>query len=1028
MEKRSNILKICHIADIHIRSTQRHDEYRRVFENLTKDIKARSVDCVWVGGDIFHTKLSGISPEYINLLYESLSSLKEVSEVHMMLGNHDGNLKNLERMDAVSPIVQIMNDARVKLYKTSGVYALNDVVNWCVYSPFDPENWNKIKPEKGKYNIACFHGAVDGAKTASDWEMEGEKTVADFDGYDIALLGDIHKMQFLGGYNPPRIAYPGSLIQQSYDEELDHGYLLWTIDLDTKKRTVEFIKIEGANPFVTIRVNDGNYKSVVKQNLSELKNVRCRIVCEDMTAVQKNSLKEALSSFETHEVVLLDDQKAEKNVKKRISEAVKLDSVDSLVSQAKHYCEHNIKTQASWEEIEFEIRAYADKLKIGTVKPHRWTLDKLAFDNLYSYAEDNEIDFSSMEGLVGIIGPNASGKSSVLGTMLYGLFNSSDRDCTKNAFYINDSKDSAKAKCLINVDGNQYDVTRTSVRHPVNRDASTTKLTLKSNRGDLTGEQRNDTDRVIKDLIGTVDDFMMTSMAAQEDMGKFLKEGSTARKEIVSRFLGIDCLSEINSLAKKEMNLIKTERKTYSQFSVESLRKDLDKKEDDLKEISKDLAKKSDLRSKLLANIQKLELRLAQVGSSLLSKKSVEQEIQKMKTLKSDIELQISSYDEKHALISDEIKKLEVEIAAIDSAKLVQAMKESMKLKDSVASAKNDLGLANQSVKNAEKSALKLLEVPCGDQFPTCKFIVDSHKDKKMIASLKEKVSEIEAIVDDFENRLKDVDVDGILAKNKKKDDLSIRREKLVSEKQSIESLLISRKDSLSKISDKLEKSIDQIKSIDEKSVEELDRNKKDHSEVQNQIDSLNSQVGSLRKEIELIEKQIEICSALDRRLDLLEAITEIFSKDGLPRFIMTQHLDHINTRMNDLLSKVVDFTVELRMDDEKGNLEAILKKKGKKRIAELGSGMERTMISVALRVALREISSIPMPDFFIVDEGFAMLDSDNIMACKNLLTELKKMFRFIVVMTHNDAVKEMMDRTIEVSMRGEFSKIDASN
>ena len=39
---------------------------------------------------------------------------------------------------------------------------------------------------------------------------------------------------------------------------------------------------------------------------------------------------------------------------------------------------------------------------------------------------------------------------------------------------------------------------------------------------------------------------------------------------------------------------------------------------------------------------------------------------------------------------------------------------------------------------------MKLLEqVPCGDQFPTCKFIKNSHKSKKLIASQEEKISNI---------------------------------------------------------------------------------------------------------------------------------------------------------------------------------------------------------------------------------------------------------------------------------------------
>jgi len=1022
-----NVLKICHLADIHIKPTQRHDEYRRVFKNLTLDIQKRGVTHVWIGGDIFHTKLSGISPEYINLLHDTLRSLREVAEVHMMLGNHDGNLVNVERMDAVSPIVDIMNDPRVKLYKRTGVYPINDKANWCVYSPFDTDNWESLHAEKNKYNIACFHGAVHGATTASGWEMKGEKFVSDFDEFDIAMLGDIHKMQFLGNYNPPRIGYCGSTVQQSYDEDLDHGYLLWTIDLDSKKHEVEFVKIEGANPFITLVVNPDNYKSVISSDLVGLKNVRCRLICEDLTAVQKSSLKETLASNDAHEVVMLENQKSEKSVKKRISEAVKLDSIDSLISQAKHYAEHNVKTEVSWSNVEKEIRSYADKLKIGSTKPHRWTLKNFEFSNLYSYADNNEIDFASMSGLVGIIGPNASGKSSVLGALLYGLFNSSDRDCTKNAFYINDSKDASRTRCEIDVDGSVYEIIRTSTRHPINRDASATKLQLNalSKKSNLTGEQRNDTDKVIKDFIGSVDDFMMTSMAAQEDLGKFLKEGSTARKEIVSRFLGIDCLSDIHSLAKKEMNVVKIERKVVSTVPVSMLRDELKKKESSIETLASDLSSKSKDRDKLASTIQKIELEMSKVGSALLSRNALEKDIAKLCLLGDTLTGQITVSLNKKREHSERALELDSKIATIEAMQIVQKMKDAMKLKDVLGSAKNDLTVATEKLKTAEKSSLKLLEVPCGDSFPTCKFIVDSHKDKQSLASLKKTAQKVEAAVEDLVEQLAALKIDELLTKNKTRDDLNREKEALVRELHELDTSIVSKKESLLKVREKLETARVQFDSTDDKKVEMLVLARARHSEVQSSLDNAHSELGSLRKEIELIGKQIESCSVLDDRMDLLEAITEIFSKDGLPRFVMSQHLEHINNRMNVLLSKVVNFTVELRMDDEKGNLEVILVKNGKRRIAELGSGMERTLVSLALRVALRDISCIPMPDFFIIDEGFSMLDADNIMACKNLLNELKKMFRFVIVMTHNDAVKEMMDKTMEVSMVGEFSKLD---
>ena len=52
-------MKICHIADIHIRSQTRIEEYRKVFSDLADDIKRRGgVDAIFVGGDIWHAGVS----------------------------------------------------------------------------------------------------------------------------------------------------------------------------------------------------------------------------------------------------------------------------------------------------------------------------------------------------------------------------------------------------------------------------------------------------------------------------------------------------------------------------------------------------------------------------------------------------------------------------------------------------------------------------------------------------------------------------------------------------------------------------------------------------------------------------------------------------------------------------------------------------------------------------------------------------------------------------------------------------------
>lgn len=191
-------MRICHIADIHFRGLTRHDEYKKVFIKLVDDIKDKNIDIIFIGGDLYHTKTSGLSPEYIEIITWWFDELSKIAPLHIILGNHDGNLSNMSRQDAVTPIINAMNSDKIFLYKKSGVYPLSHDYNLCVFSIFDEEGWVNVKPEINKINIACYHGSIKGAKTDEGWELESDIGIDFFYGYDFVLLGDIHAKQFLG--------------------------------------------------------------------------------------------------------------------------------------------------------------------------------------------------------------------------------------------------------------------------------------------------------------------------------------------------------------------------------------------------------------------------------------------------------------------------------------------------------------------------------------------------------------------------------------------------------------------------------------------------------------------------------------------------------------------------------------------------------------------------------------------------------------------------------------------------------------
>ena len=162
-------MKFAHIADTHIRNLKYHKEYREVFNQLYTKLKKEKVDFIIHCGDIAHTKTQ-ISPEFVDMCTNFFKNLSAIAPTYIILGNHDGNLRNSTRQDALSPIVSALNNKNLFLLKNSGEVELNDQFTINVLSVFDRENWQSPS-DRNRINIALYHGAVSGVKTDTGWTM-----------------------------------------------------------------------------------------------------------------------------------------------------------------------------------------------------------------------------------------------------------------------------------------------------------------------------------------------------------------------------------------------------------------------------------------------------------------------------------------------------------------------------------------------------------------------------------------------------------------------------------------------------------------------------------------------------------------------------------------------------------------------------------------------------------------------------------------------------------------------------------------
>lgn len=237
------IKKIVHIADLHFRTYKRHQEYKEQSEKFFKEVddllKEYNGDEIRIAilGDLVHQKIT-ISNELSMIMSWFLNECASRCKTIIIPGNHDLLENNTDRLDSITPIVEMMRNKNI-VYLKNSICHLDDNVVWCPYSMIEHNNRPNIEDFRDEYGnsktfVGLFHGALSGSRTDLGFDIEGGD-LTQFENLDIVLLGDIHMRQKLS-YKGIPIVYSGSLIQQDFGEShKGHGYLIW--DLGTKEYT-----------------------------------------------------------------------------------------------------------------------------------------------------------------------------------------------------------------------------------------------------------------------------------------------------------------------------------------------------------------------------------------------------------------------------------------------------------------------------------------------------------------------------------------------------------------------------------------------------------------------------------------------------------------------------------------------------------------------------------------------------------------------------------------------------------------------
>ena len=555
--------KIAHIADTHIKNLKFHYEYKIVFEQLYETLRKEKVDYIVHCGDIAHTKTQ-ISPEFVELCSDFFANLAKIAPTYIILGNHDGNLKNSTRQDALTPIVKALNLPDLHLLKNAGEVLVGPHIAFNVLSVFDEENW-VMPSDPERINIALYHGSVSGVKTDTGWVMtHGDHDVSIFGGHDFAMLGDIHKTnQVLDGEG--RVRYPGSTVQQNHGETNDKGFLIWEIE-DKDTFTVNHHVLLNPKPFVTLELTP---KGRMPKGTTVPAGARLRLVSNNNLPldVMRKAVEVAKHRFKPESITFLNRAAGERGTV-TIGAAFKVENLRDKGIQENLIREYLKDYEPSEETLQrvFELnRKYNSQIEETeeVARNVNWNLNRFEWDNLFNYGEGNSIDFANLNGIVGIFGKNYSGKSSIIDGLLYTMFNTTSKNERKNYNIINQNKKNCRGAVELQIGDKRYTIERSSEKYvkklkgEVTNEARTS-LDFVGTDGtfgetaSLNGTTRNETDAHIRKRFGTVEDFLLTSMSSQLDNLSFIKEGSTRRKEILAKFLDLDIFERKFKIAQED--------------------------------------------------------------------------------------------------------------------------------------------------------------------------------------------------------------------------------------------------------------------------------------------------------------------------------------------------------------------------------------------------------------------------------------------------------------------------------------------
>jgi DNA repair exonuclease SbcCD ATPase subunit len=1017
-----------------------------MFEEIQKRGTEDSI--IYLAGDIAHAKLE-MSPELVSEISWLFTECNKLCPTIVIAGNHDCNMNNSDRLDVLTPIVDALKLPNLTYLKDTQVYGIGNV-DFAVFSIFDnKDNWPKADTLFGNKKIALFHGPVDNSTTDVGYVVSSRHfTTEIFDGYDLALLGDIHKRQEMISPSGCKVVYAGSLVQQNFGETLDkHGFLVW--DLDTMN--YEEVDIQNDYGYYTLDVDGGIVPDVTDMPLYP--RLRVRITNTD-TADTKRMMADITAKYGVEDFTIIRTDTFNKKKTNDREARLEVDSIADINHQNSligEYIERMMPfvTKEDLAGIEKINRDINSRIQPSELQRNiSWKPIKFDFSNMFSYGERNVINFDKVTGLMGLFAPNAQGKSSLFDAISFCLFDKCSRAYKASAI-MNNRKADFHCQLEFSVDGVIYGIRREG--RTINK-GKNVKVDVDfwregdSGRESLNGTERRDTNQVIETYVGRYEDFIMTALSLQANNALFIDKSQSERKDLMAQFMGLDIFDKLYDTATndiKDVNaLIRNFRKTDFTSELAQKENDLNSKREEYDSLDTEKLALETTKVEMEEQIVTLSQQLIPIQGNL----NIDTLNSKIKTIESDLKTwSDTAFDKtlKHTESKElvrEAKEMVDSKVTINGTDIGQAQIQWNLVKEQLKTTLHQIELLESGIEHNKEKLSHLAE---HEYDPNCNFcmnnvfVKDAKETEKKLGeqgtqletlnilhgALITQLGELAGVDDQFRQWKQWTDEHSRLITSKERLEGDIRTadskiELLQTQKETVNADIKRYNDNVETITN------NQALDIQIQNVRRLKQG------IENQISDVNklmlrlmSEVGATKTFIDNMIAKMDEVKELESKNQLYEFYLDAVKKDGVPYELISKALPAIENEVNNILGQVVDFSIS--MDTDGKNINARIVYEDQEWALEMCSGMEKFISGLAIRVALINICNLPRPNFLVIDEGFGTLDADNLSSLFMMMQYLKTQFDFIWVISHLEQMRDIVDGLIEIKKVDGFSKIN---